>query len=69
MVVGSWGVFLVPSHPNVALNLFGSDGGEGSVGRSRLSTQKPTTDRRLGVVRIPGRSGTARRAEQVRSKQ
>ncbi len=37
--------------------------------RSRFSTPRPTTDRRLGVARIPSRAGTASRTEQVRSKQ
>ncbi len=39
------------------------------VGRSQFSTPRPTTDRRLGVARVPSRAGTARRTEQVRSKQ
>jgi hypothetical protein len=40
-----------------------------AVGRSQFSTPRPTTDRQLGVSRIPSRAGTARRTEQVRSKQ
>ncbi len=39
------------------------------VGKSQFSPPRPTTDRRFGVARIPRRAGTARRTEQVRSKQ
>jgi hypothetical protein len=39
------------------------------VGKSRFSTPRLTTDRWFGVARIPHRAGTARRTEQVRSKQ
>ncbi len=39
------------------------------VGKSRFSTPRPSMDRRFGVARIPRRAGTARRTEQVRSKQ
>ncbi len=39
------------------------------VGKSQFSTPRPMTDRRFGVARILRRAGTARRTEQVRSKQ
>jgi hypothetical protein len=39
------------------------------VGGSPFSTPRPTMDRRLGVAGIPSRAGTARRTEQVKSKQ
>jgi hypothetical protein len=37
--------------------------------RSQFSTPRPRTDRRLRVTRIMSRAGTAKRTEQVRSKQ
>jgi hypothetical protein len=39
------------------------------VGKSQFSTPRLATDRRIRVARISRRAGTARRTEQVRSKQ
>jgi hypothetical protein len=39
------------------------------VGGSQFSTPRPTTDRRLGIARIPSRLGVARGTEQIRSNQ